>query len=115
MATCPHGLDARTCLICSTLGTTPTQTTISSTGPSAVPGGRVEVVRTRSMRRSGRGLGLVGWLVVLIALALLGWWVLGLIWAVLRVVELVAVGLVCGYVGYKLGVISGRHQARTGG
>ena len=59
-------------------------------------------------------LGLVGWLVILVALALVGWWVLGLIWAVLRIVELVAVGIVCGYVGYRIGVISGRHQHRSG-
>lgn len=65
--------------------------------------------------RSGPHLGLVGWLVVLIAIALLGWWILGLIWAVLRIVELVAVGLVCGYVGYKIGFIAGRHHQQRGG
>ncbi|MHB8467019.1 MAG: hypothetical protein ACYDH6_15115 [Acidimicrobiales bacterium] len=98
-------LDARTCLICSTLGATTVTATPPTTAPSAVPGGRVEVMGQRSHH-----LGLVGWLAVLIALALVGWWILGLIWAVLRIVELVAVGLVCGYVGFKLGVIAGRHQ-----
>ena len=115
MATCAHGLDAATCLICSTLaaGTT---TSTPITAPSAVPGGRVEVVRPGKAAHAHRPrtLGLVGWMVALIAVALLGWWVLGLIWAVLRIVELVAVGIVCGYGGYKVGVISGRHQARSG-
>jgi hypothetical protein len=113
MATCIHGLDSGSCLICRTLGTS-TATDAPRVQSTSIPAGRPEVIKTKRQKshRVG-GLGLVGWLFVIVVLAVVGWWVLGLIWAVLRIVELVVVGAVCGFVGYKIGVLSGRHQARS--
>ena len=116
MATCPHGIDAGSCMICRTLGMS--TTTAAVPAPEATKGGSIRAGKAEVLgpgrRKSSRigGLGLIGWLVVIVAVALLGWWILGLIWAVLRLVELVAVGLLCGFIGYKIGVVSGRHQAR---
>jgi hypothetical protein len=77
---------------------------------TAIPGGKVQVVGApRKPRFAPR---LVGGLLLIVVLALLGWWILGLVWAVLRLVELVAVGLGCGYLGYRVGVLSGRHKER---
>ena len=103
--TCPHGLDARSCLICSTLGMAPDRTTI--------PAGRPEVLSgpPRSTRRRG-GVGLLGG-VVIAGLALLVVWVLvGLLWSLLRGAELLIAGALCGYVGYRIGLSVGRHRAR---
>jgi hypothetical protein len=112
-STCIHGMDSASCLICRTLGTT-TATAATADRTTSIPTGRPEVIQGQRRARSHRigGLGLVGWLFVIVGLAVLGWWVLGLVWAVLRIVELVAVGLLCGYVGYKIGVVAGRHKAR---
>jgi len=95
-ATCPHGLPPETCQICRVLE------------PTAVPAAR----SGRGAARSGRGLG--GNLAVIAIVAVVGFvvfgWVLAAFFAVLRILELVAVAFVAGWVGWKLGVRQGRRQ-----
>ncbi len=64
----------------------------------------------RERRRGGVGLGLtvIGVVAVLVALS----WVVAVVWAVLRIVELVAVAFVFGWAGWKLGVRHGRRTSR---
>jgi hypothetical protein len=50
----------------------------------------------------------IGVIAVLVALS----WVVAVVWAVLRIVELVAVAFVFGWVGWKLGVRHGRRTSR---
>ena len=102
--TCPHGLDARACLICSTLGLAPDRPTI--------PAGRAEVITTAPTDRRRPRVGVVGGLVLLLGAMIAVWLVLGLLWSLLRGAELVLVGALCGYVGYRVGVLVGRHRAR---
>jgi hypothetical protein len=102
--TCPHGLDSGTCLICSTLGLAPDR--------APVPTGRAEVIATggRPPRRRPR-VGLVGGLVLVVAALVAVWLLIGLLWSLVRGAEIVLVGALCGYVGYRVGVLVGRHQA----
>jgi len=77
-----------------------------------IPAGRAEVLAPRQARRAGRGLAGMGTVAVLVAVVLAGWWALGLVWAFVRLIELAAVGIGCGWVGYRMGVARGRRSAR---
>jgi len=103
--TCPHGYDARTCLICSTLGMTPDRATI--------PASRAEVISgpPRASRRRG-GVGFLGGLLIAGVVLLVVWLLIGLLWSLLRGAELLIAGALCGYIGYRIGVSVGRHRAR---
>lgn len=90
---CPHGLPRDTCQICQVLE------------PTAVPAGR----------RAGAGrAGLGGNLAVLAVAAVVGFvvlgWVAAAFFALLRIVELLAVAAVAGWVGFKLGVQQGKRR-----
>jgi hypothetical protein len=92
-ATCPHGLPRDKCQICQVLE------------PTAVPAGR----------RAGMGrVGLGGNLAVVAIAAVVGFvvlgWVAAAFFAVLRIVELLAVAAVAGWVGWKLGVQQGKRR-----
>jgi Flp pilus assembly protein TadB len=89
--TCPHGLPRSTCEICRILE------------PTAVPD---RGARRRPARRPGGGLG--GSLATVAIVAVVGFvvlgWVAAAFFAVLRILELVAVAAVAGWVGYQVGV-----------
>lgn len=95
-ATCPHGLPAKNCQICRVLD------------PTAVPAGRA------GRRPAGERAGLGGNLAVVAVVAVVGFvvlgWVMAAFFAVLRVVELMAVAAVAGWVGFKLGERQGRRR-----
>ena len=94
--TCPHGLPPKTCQICRVLK------------PTTVPAGRSG--RPPSTRRGGVG----GNLAVVAVVAIVGFvvvgWVAAAFFAVLRIVELLAVAGVAGWVGFKVGVQKGKRQ-----
>ena len=94
-ATCPHGLPRGTCEICRVMA------------PEAAP-----VLHAKARRPERRG-SLPGGLVTLAVVAVVGFvvvgWVVAAFFAVLRILELVAVAAVSGWVGWKLGVRRGRH------
>jgi hypothetical protein len=92
-STCPHGLTRDTCQICRVLE------------PTAVPGGRAP---DRGRGRFGGNLAVVA-VVAVVGFVVFGW-VAAAFFAVLRIVELLAVALVAGWVGWKLGVQHGRRQ-----
>jgi hypothetical protein len=102
--TCAHGLDARTCLICSTLGMAPDRT--------AVPAGKAEVITTPSRAPRRRRVGLTGGLVLGVGALVVIWLLIGLAWSLLRGAELILVGAFCAYLGYRVGVFVGRHRPR---
>jgi lysylphosphatidylglycerol synthetase-like protein (DUF2156 family) len=96
---CPHGLTTGTCLICQTLTPSPSA--------RALP----EDDRRPPRRRSfGVGATLAVLAVVAVAGLLVVSWVAAFAWAVIRLVELVAVALVAGWVGWRLGVRHGRRH-----
>jgi hypothetical protein len=75
--------------------------------PDAIITGPVEH-RSRLPLSFRIGVGLL--LLVFVSLAL--FWIIGIVYAALRLVELVATALVAGWAGWKLGVHHGRSQAR---
>jgi hypothetical protein len=60
-------------------------------------------------RRLTLGTRLLGLAVVAAAVALALWWIVAVAAAVLHIAELAAMGVVTGWVGWKLGVRHGRH------
>jgi hypothetical protein len=90
---CPHGLPRDKCQICQVLE------------PTAVPAGR-----RASMGRAGLGGNLaVVAIAAVVGFVVLGW-VAAAFFAVLRIVELLAVAAVAGWVGWKVGVQQGKRR-----
>jgi Flp pilus assembly protein TadB len=91
--TCPHGLPRETCQICRVLEPTP-----------------VRAGRPERRRRGGLPANLATLAIVaVVGFVVLGW-VAAAFFAVLRILELVAVAVVAGWVGYRLGVHQGRRN-----
>lgn len=134
VANCAHGFTQGECLICQTLGTGSAQSTATKTKPAkskpnkaeidtagtfqmanALPNGRGPALATRDPepstlgRRGGGGMSTL-WaiLVVIVVGGLLVWAFAGLLSVAFHIVEYVAVALVAGWVGYKLGHARGR-------
>jgi hypothetical protein len=134
MANCAHGFPQGECLICKTLGSSPAQSTATKTKPAktkpvksngavpaemlqtsvALPNGRA-TLSTRGPEPSstgGRGGGGMGtlWaiLVAIVVGGLLVWALAGVLSVAFHIVEYVAIALVAGWLGYKLGHARGR-------
>jgi hypothetical protein len=108
--TCSHGLDAGTCLICATLGTSPAKPVPPKPVPTKpVPAARHHGVAERDDHHRPR-LGLLGGLLVVVAVVAGAWFLIHLVWTFLHLVELALVGVVCGWAGYRVGVVVGRHR-----
>lgn len=122
-ATCLHGFAPDSCLICRTLGTgtgpaTQVLTPADSRGASQErpPPARPDVVYSPppvgTRHRSVAG-SLLLVLAALLAVGAAVWIMAAVVLTVLHVLELVAVGAGCGWVGYKLGHFRGsRHPRR---
>jgi len=119
-APCAHGLPAADCLICRTLGTPATtaeqprrqrrrDAPAAGTVQVLGPGRTVPADRRRQGSLAGR---LVLFSLALVGLALAMWVVVGAVFAVFHLIELVAVALLAGWLGYRLGHARGRHQSR---
>jgi hypothetical protein len=129
MATaCIHGFAPGTCLICQTLDAAPdaadkkrTATARqSSVALNPVPAPRPSrlrsgprVVPKEAPRTSASAVfKLAGLAVAVIAVIVVAWTVLHIVFAVLHILELIGVGLVCGYLGWVAGVHHGHRTAR---
>ncbi len=93
-ATCPHGLPPSQCLICPTL---------PRPAAADVPSGR-----------SGSHIGfhLVGVAAAVVVLGLAAWALAGVVFGLLHVLELVAVGAAAAWAGYRIGHVRGSRQHR---
>lgn len=91
-AACAHGLPLKTCEICRVLE------------PTAVPAARSP---RPDRRRGGLPANLVVAIVAVVGFLVVGW-VAAAFFAVLRMIELLAVAAIAGWVGWKLGVRQGR-------
>ncbi len=126
--TCPHGYPENTCIICQTLNASRGR---PATGVAAPPDPvrpdvlphdarrhgpttQAEARQVADPKGSGRRLGFTPsiLLVVLAVVVLLGvvWAVAGLVFAILRIVELVAAVVVAGGIGYRVGRARGRRE-----
>ena len=94
MATlCPHGLPASECLIC------PALPQVVQTGPAP-------------RAHSRATLHVAGVAAVIAIIGVAAWIVAGVVFAILHVLELVAVGAVAAWVGYRIGYFRGSRSDR---
>jgi Flp pilus assembly protein TadB len=124
VAPCLHGFEPGHCLICQTLGPS---TSSSSTGSrptrserragrdghssGVASGGPVEVVDARPRTvapRSGRHIAIA--VLMVIAAVVAFWIVAGVVFALLRLLEIVIVAAVAGVLGYRLGRARGHRD-----
>jgi Flp pilus assembly protein TadB len=121
MATCIHGFSPGQCLICQTLNpaedgrsrrrTATAERDPSPSGRRASRGGPVEVVDDRRPSGPRRGTSHVLVAVAVIVLAIAAFWVVsGIVFALLRVLEILIVALATGMLGYRLGRARGRRE-----
>jgi hypothetical protein len=102
--TCPHGLPPSECLICPTLP----QPSGTSTTPSTMPG-----PPTTAPRHRGSVLHVAGMAGAIVLIGLVAWAVAGVVFAILHVLELLAVAAAAGWVGYRLGHFRGARSHRS--
>ena len=135
-ATCNHGFAPADCLICRTLGTTtPPGTSVEAPPdrrrhpevqplPTAVqsPPARLDTTKPASPApsdspRRHRSLGgsLVIALMALLAIGAAVWILVGVVFTVLHVLELIAVAAGAGWVGYRIGHFRGSRHPHTRG
>lgn len=116
--TCVHGFARDGCLICRTLATESTTTQALEQRPrrdDRQAPDRPEVLAPRHAAGVRHRRSLAGSLVFVVA-ALLAvgaaiWILVGVVFTVLHILELIVVGLGCGWVGYKIGHFRGsRHR-----
>lgn len=123
--TCIHGYTPDSCLICQTLQHAPAKTRergsgrrderALATGPPAAAVARPDAIFTGPAKRHSRvplSLRVGAGLLMLALVGIMLFWVIGIVYAALRLVELVATALVAGWAGWKLGVHHGRREAR---
>jgi hypothetical protein len=113
--TCIHGFPPDGCLICQTLQQSPTRTKDRPAARAPVAVARPDAVIAAPARRGSRvpvSLRVGGVLLMLALVAMAVFFVVGIVYAALRLFELVAAALVAGWAGWKLGVHHGRSQAR---
>jgi len=116
---CVHGNDPRTCIVCKTLAELDSMTgNAAAGGRRATTAAPVDIVsRGGGDRTPARGGGHFGYHVavfaaVLIAAAISVWFVAGIVFAFIRVFEVLLVAAVAGTLGYRLGRARGRREQR---
>jgi hypothetical protein len=127
-ATCPHGFTPSECLICLTLGSQPQAQVETGDRPAArfapppglptTPGqpparqGASSAAAEgpgRQPRSSGTSVAVI--VAGLLAVGVVAWIVVGVVFSLLHVFELLLVAALAGWVGYRVGYFRGRrHQ-----
>lgn len=123
VADCVHGFPQSECLICQTLGSSSTKSTATKTKVAsppeplgALPNGRTApALATRERdpattdgRRGRSSSPFLAILVAIIVGGLLVWAFAGVVSVAFHIAEFVALALVAGWVGYKIGHARGR-------
>jgi Flp pilus assembly protein TadB len=122
---CIHGNDPRTCIVCKTLAEVDSMTgketggrratTTRSASRRATETAPVDLV-SRSDRTPSTGGGhrfgfhVAVFAAVLIAAAISVWFVAGIVFAFIRLIEIVLVAIVAGTLGYRVGRARGRRE-----
>ena len=104
--TCAHGQAPSQCLICSTLGLPGSRAGGGAGRAHPVPSGGV-AAGPPGGRRGSVTVHVAGAVVALAAIGLVAWLVAGVVFAVLHVLELVAVAAAAGWAGYRIGRMRG--------
>jgi Flp pilus assembly protein TadB len=114
-ATCLHGLEPDTCLICQTLASKP--------APPKTPAKSGRIGRSprslpplgpddRAPEGPARRFSVAGALALILATVVVAWVVVAALWTAFRVVEFALVAAAAGWVGWRLGVWHGRRLGR---
>jgi hypothetical protein len=137
---CIHGFAPGSCLICQTLNGSKAAVATKSPKDGEAPGdrkaakalkpaksakvvkaGRAEVasgprVVPKEAARTGSPavVKVLGLAVAVVAVIVVAWFALHLVFAVLHILELIGVALIAGYLGWAAGVHHGRKMARRG-
>ena len=121
--TCIHGFPHDGCLICRTLeaGDTRTAQAVTATEPPPYQGrpkaDRPDVVLTPPPVTARRHRSLAGSLVLvlaaLLAVGAAAWILAAVVFTALHLLELIALGAGCGWVGYKIGHFRGARHPRA--
>jgi Flp pilus assembly protein TadB len=114
-ATCLHGLEPDSCLICQTLATKPASPAKTDRprragrAPRSLP---VLGPDDRAPDRPARRFSVAGALALLLASVIVVWVVVAALWTTFRVLELALVAAAAGWLGWRLGVWHGRRLGR---
>ena len=100
-ATCPHGLAQGSCEICRVLGGGP---------PEQAPARRAEASARATRWSGGSRLRLGAGAVLVLVGVVVVLQVVAAVWAVVHVLQLVAVALVAGWIGWRVGLIQGTRR-----
>ena len=126
---CPHGFPTGQCLICQTLTGGGAAVGRAGSSPPAVATQAAKPAKPAKRRRRSQDAAPVpapaparrslvpsalAVIVVAIVALVAFWWVWHLAWAVIHIIEFAAIGLACGWAGWKLGVGHGRRLERRG-
>ena len=112
---CIHGNDPRSCIVCQTLAEVDTLTGKSAGSGRASKAAPVDIV-SRGERSPSTGNGhhfgmhVAVFAAVLIAAAISVWFVAGVVFAFIRVFEVLLVAAAAGTLGYRLGRARGRRE-----
>lgn len=114
---CIHGNDPRTCIVCKTLAEVDTITGQGSGRQKARPTAPVDLAsrgdHSQSLERAHHyGFHIAVFAAVLVAAAISVWFVAGVIFAAVRLIEVLLVAVVAGTLGYRLGHARGRREHR---
>ncbi len=109
-ATCPHGFPPSECLICPTLPRPGAAAAVEMAARPA-PAGGIPARR----RQATTTVHLVGVAGAIVVLGLAAWALAGVVFGLLHVLELVAVGAAAGWAGYRLGHFRGSRSRRGSG
>ena len=120
-ATCLHGLEPETCLICQTLATKPepsAKTARSGRGGLRRRGGEsprslpVADPQDRPPYQPARRFSVAGAVALVLAAVIVVWVVAAALWTTFRVLEFALVAAAAGWIGWRLGVWHGRRLGR---
>jgi Flp pilus assembly protein TadB len=111
-ATCLHGLEPDSCLICQTLATkpaSPAKADGTRRPPRSLPALSTD---DRGPDRPARRFSVAGALALVLASVIVVWVVVAALWTTFRVLELALVAAAAGWIGWRLGVWHGRRLGR---
>ncbi|MBO0692250.1 MAG: hypothetical protein J2P58_05085 [Acidimicrobiaceae bacterium] len=112
---CVHGNDPRTCIVCQTLREVDSLSGTSTGNRQARTAAPLDLT-SRGDRTPASGDGhrfgfhVAVFAAVLIAAAISVWFVAGVVFAFIRVIEVLLVAVVAGTLGYRLGRVRGRRE-----
>lgn len=114
---CIHGNDPRTCIVCKTLAEVDSLTGQGSGRQQARATAPVDLVsrggHSQGLERAHHfGFHIAVFAAILVAAAISVWFVAGIIFSAIRLIEVLLVAVAAGTLGYRVGRARGRRERR---